>query len=508
MKISRKFSAQTLALTSTLLFAWANASEAGTWTALKNSAPDYAGTMLQLTDGSIMVQGYSPGSNWNRLKPNSAGSYINGTWSTLAAMSTPRLYFASHILRDGNVWVLGGEYSGTSGKATWTNTGEKYNVTTNTWSPIASHPESQFGDDPTMLLDGDKILVGSLGTRNTYLYDIKTNTWGTAISKFAAYNDRSDEESWVKLSGGKVLTYDIFKSISAGTGYAELYDPATSVWSSISPSDGHALGQLPLLSSNKVGAEQGAALRLCDGRAFVIGGGAGSPLVAHTALYTPATNTWAAGPDIPGNYLADDAPATVMPNCHVLLVAEAGFFKAPSALFDFDPTTNTVTKLALPTALSNELNSTNAYVTRLLMLPTGQVLLATSSTRLWVYTPDSVAQPTLRPVIKKVVYKGAGVFRLTGKRITGQSAGGSYGDDVESDQNFPIIQLKNGATVYYARTSNWSTTDVGTGDALVTTDFCLPTGTPSGSYSMVLSAAGLKSAPATVTIPTTAATCQ
>ncbi|MDD2724232.1 MAG: kelch repeat-containing protein [Methylovulum sp.] len=296
--------------------------------------------MLQLTDGTVMVQGDRPGNNWMRLTPNRTGSYINGTWSNLASMSTPRLYFASHVLRDGNVWLLGGEYSGLNLDDNWTNTGEKYNAKTNTWAAIKSHPEAFFGDVPTMLLDGDKILVGSLETRNTYLYNINTNTWGGAISKVPAYDDRSDEESWVKLSGGKILTYDIFKSISTGGGYAELFNPRLKTWSSISPSDGNASGILPLLSSNAVDAEIGAAVRLCDGRIFVIGGGAGSPLVAHTAFYTPSTNTWSAGPDIPSHYLADDAPATVMPNCHVMLAAEAGHFTPPTKLFDLDPTTN------------------------------------------------------------------------------------------------------------------------------------------------------------------------
>jgi hypothetical protein len=141
------------------------------------------------------------------------------------------------------------------------------------------------------------------------------------------------------------------------------------------------------------------------------------------------------------------------------------------------------------------------------MLPNGHVLLATSSTQLWVYTPNGSPSAALRPTINKVVYKGGGLFTLTGKRLTGQSAGGSYGDDVESDQNYPIIQLQRGGTVYYAQTSNWSTTDVGTGNALVTTDFCIKPGTPAGSYAMVVSAAGMKSAAVTVTIPATAATC-
>jgi len=498
-------------MASALLLAWAAPGETATWTSVGNLAPAAAGTMLQLTDGTVMVQNNSSDfAGWMRLTPDSAGSYVGGTWSSLAAMGTPRLYFASHVLRNGDVWVLGGEYTGNPLAAVWTRTGEKYSFSTNTWSAIAPHPEAKFGDVPSMLLDGDKILAGSLTTQTTYLYDIAANTWSVAANKF--YADRSDEESWVKLSGGKILTYDIFQSVGTGGGYAELFNPATNTWSSISPSDGHAPGTLPLLSSSAVGYEQGAAVRLCDGRIFVIGAGAGSPLTAHTALYTASTNTWAAGPDIPGGYLADDAPATVMPNCHVLMAANLGHWTStytpPTALFDFNPGANTITPLAsLPAALANQLANVPAYATRLLMLPTGQVLLANSYNQAWVYSPDGTPDPQLRPVINKVTYSG-GLFHLTGKRITGESAGGSYGDDAESDQNYPIIRLQNRTNVYYVKTSNWSSTAVGTGSSLLTADFCLQPGTPAGNYTMVMSAAGIQSFPVAISIPATAATCQ
>src|SRR5262249_61016894 len=49
---------------------------AASWTPLTQSAPDAAGTMLLLTDGTVMAQGYSPGNNWMRLTPDATGSYI------------------------------------------------------------------------------------------------------------------------------------------------------------------------------------------------------------------------------------------------------------------------------------------------------------------------------------------------------------------------------------------------------------------------------------------------
>jgi hypothetical protein len=65
-----------------------------------------------LTDGTVMVQGPDSGATniWYKLTPASSGSYLNGTWSTLASLNTPRLYFASEALTSGKVLVIGGEY--------------------------------------------------------------------------------------------------------------------------------------------------------------------------------------------------------------------------------------------------------------------------------------------------------------------------------------------------------------------------------------------------------------
>ena len=67
--------------------------------------------MIQATDGSILVQAYD-GQSWMKLTPDAKGSFINGTWSTLASEPVARLYFASQILTDGRLFVAGGEYSG------------------------------------------------------------------------------------------------------------------------------------------------------------------------------------------------------------------------------------------------------------------------------------------------------------------------------------------------------------------------------------------------------------
>jgi hypothetical protein len=498
-----------LSLTCALLAVCAVPGYAADWTPLVRSSPASPGTMLLLTDGTVMVQGFPDGGRWMQLTPDSSGSYINGTWSFLAPMSIPRLYYALNVLPSGKVWLLGGEYSGVGLPSNWTATGEMYDPLTNTWSPIASYPPQPgcpggrpacFGDDPSMLLPGGKILAGNLLNGSTYIYDIASDTWAFAAAK--QYNDRSDEESWVKLPGNKVLTYDLFQSIATSGSYAEQYDPVMNTWSSLSPSDGTASGTIPQLSSPSIGYELGPIVRLRDGRIFVIGA------TGHTALYDPSTNTWSAGPDIMGTlngnpalFGADDAPGAVLPNGHVLFAADAGptlgTFHSPTQLFDYDPDANTIGP-ASPAIPDGLLATRSAYVTRMLMLPTGQVLFSDNSSQLWVYTPDGAPLPAARPVINGVVYSGGGTFTLTGQQLTGQSAGSAYGDDVESDENYPIVRLTNADGVFYARATNWSTVDVAAGPGTV--DFTLHGGMMPGNYSLVVSGAGISSFPVFINI--------
>jgi hypothetical protein len=381
--------------------------------------------MLQLPDGTIMIQ-RSTTATWMRLQPDVAGSYINGTWATdIATAPTRRLYFASQVLPNGKVWVLGGEYSGPALIANWSNTGEIYDTLANTWTPIAPYPNQTgcpllaqttgsistgsniitnlynsgyvagggisgtgipagttitsvdsttqihissnatatttnllltfslsfrspgcFGDVPTMLLPGLKIFAGNLRTNASFIYDVATDTWTPAANK--VFNDSSDEEGWVKLPDGSIFEYDIFKSAAAGSGYAEKYNPAMNTWSSVSPGDGTANGFLPILSTSAVGFEMGPTVRLADGRIFAIGAN------QHTGLYAPATNTWAAGPDIMGTlsgvsfpFGADDAPAAVMPNGHVLFAADFG----PGVTTTGNTTTGSTIITAIPSTV-------------------------------------------------------------------------------------------------------------------------------------------------------------
>jgi hypothetical protein len=626
------------------------------WQPLANQAPSGPNgiqIMIQGTDGSILVQSYD-GQTWMKLTPDDRGSYINGTWTTLASEPIARLYFASQILPDGRLFVAGGEYSGPGLAANWSNTGEIYDPLTNTWTPINPYPNQpgcprlsyitgnlttgsaqitgiypytsgllvgkavvfdsasgipagativsidspsqitisapatataaadfiQFnfryrltgclGDDPSILLPGEKILVGDLINSNTYIYEPASDTWVASGTK--VYPDSSDEEGWTMAGDGSIINYDLFQSIATGGSYGEKYTPTTGIWTGISPTDGTANGTIPQLSNPNVGFELGPALRLQDGRIFVIGA------TQHTALYTPSTNTWAAGPDISGTlngiaspFGADDAPGAILPNGHVIFAADAGpaeftssgnitagsavitgipstailqqfwsvsdsaggvaggafilsvdspsqvtisqsatqtitgdsiswggVFSNPTQLFDFDPGRNALSPIS-PAIPDGNLPFQGSYPSRMLILPTGQVLFSDASSQLWVYTSTGMADPRLRPIITGVKYNGGGTFILTGKQLNGQSAGAAYGDDDQMNSNYPIIRMVSGSgNVYYARTTNWSKIGIDGGhgkDSAETVNFTLNPGLTAGHYKLIVSGAGISSNP-------------
>ena len=444
---------------------------------------------------------------------------------------------------------------------------------------FAGNALSCFGDDPSSLLSHQRILAGNLLDNSTQIYSIETNSWTKGPTKI--YDDSSDEEGWTDMSDGRLLSYDLDPSIATGQGYAEMYDSSVNLWSGISPADGTANGELPLLSSEALGYELGPVVRLQDGRAFVIGAN------QHTALYSQTTNTWSAGPDTFGTlrspfgtieqalFGADDAPAALMPNGHVLFAADAGpnlveskgrtsggsaiitnlyetaglqvywpvvqangksdvipqgayiksidsshqihisanatgskpsidlllggTFSNPTELFDFDPSSRR-TSPVYPALADPNLALNPAFINRMLVLPNGQVLYNDGAgSQLYVFTPEGSANPAYWPVVDKVQYSGDGVFKLTGRRLNGPSDGSAYGDDVQSNENYPIVRLEDASGhIFYCRSRDWSAAGIDSGSESV--NFTLNRAVAPGIYQLTVSAGGISSAPFRVTV--------
>lgn len=443
---------------------------AGVWTPLSNIAPDNIGTMMLLTDGTVMAQGGGVTKDWYKLTPDSAGNYHNGTWSQLASMSLERLYFGSNVLPDGRVYVLGGEYSGPNGSATWVNSGEMYDPVANSWSPVASFPRPSFGDGQTNLLTSDLILAGDLASTQTFLYDPNTDTWTRTGDKL--HGDRSNEETWAMLPDGSIITADVFVP-----NRAQRYVPATGKWVDA--------GNVPvILTGPSFGYEMGPGTLLPDGRYFQAGAN------NLSAIYNPTTNTWTAGPALPVGLGADDSPGAMMPNGHFIYAVDTPLFGAPTRLFDYNPFANTWTEVT-PQQLQGQLNQ-SAYLSRMLILPNGNMLMTTSNRQLWEYTADSGPDPSWAPVITDISHSG-NVYTVKGLQLNGLWEGATYGEDAEMSTNYPIAKITDAnGVVTYAKTLNWSA-QVATGSKIVSTDFVLPNNIGPGPLKLNIIANGIAS---------------
>ena len=462
-------------------------------------------SMNLMSDGSVLVQSGSDSASktYYKLTPDSSGNYINGALTQVASGNLERLFFATNLLPSGKLFALGGEYSGPQTTSNWTNTGEIYDPVANTWTSIPNFPQTQFGDDPTIVLPNGNVLAGYLGNAQTYVFNTTSNTWSAGPSKI--HSDRSDEETWVLLpNNGGILSYDVF---SASGTTAQRYDIPSNSWQNA--------GTLAApLTSSTFGSELGPALLLPDGRVFQVGANSNTALYTPPALAGNSTGTWAAGPTIPNNGThtqgADDAPGAILPNGHVIFMVDTNSpdFTAPSQVFDFDPVANTLTQqtssnTTIPSTLSSDLSNRGSFLFRMLALPNGHILMCDSTAHLFDFAPDGSANPAWAPTISNIVFNGSNTYTLTGTQLNGLSQGASYGDDAEMDSNFPIVRLTNNSTgaVFYARSFNWSSTGVQTGATPVTTQFTLPANLTPGTYTLSVVANGIASAGVTFTPP-------
>jgi hypothetical protein len=440
--------------------------------------------MLLLTDGTVMCKSFSGGADaygnvWNKLTPDRSGSYVNGVWSVLAPMTDTRLYFSSQVLKDGRVFVAGGEYGTGASK------GETYDPLTNTWTP-APAPGATITDANSQLLPDGRVLVSS-NDRNwtqTIIFDPVANAWVAGPNAIG----NQDESAWLKLPDGSILTVDIVSRNS------ERYIPSLNQW----VADAH----VPVDLYDPFGDETGASFLLPDGRAFFIG----SP--SNTAYYTPsggnAPGNWVAGPPIPGGQGAPDAAAAMMVNGKILCALSptptAGdHFPTPTTFYEFDYTAGQFVAVLAPGGGASVAMS--CYLTNMLMLPDGTVLYSQQySTQYYVYTPGGAPLPAGKPTISSIKENADGSFHLIGTLLNGISQGAGYGDDWQMPTNYPIVRLTSGANVYYARTYNWSDTGVMTGAKQVTTEFMLSAGIPDGTYQVSVIANGIASNPVSLTL--------
>jgi hypothetical protein len=476
--------------------------------------------MMLLSDGSVLVQDGKNTNNGNaggqsasifKLSPQvNTGSYVNGAWSGLQSMNEARLFFTTATLPDGRIFAVGGEFP------TFSNTAEIYDPVANTWTFVDSVPtaDSSYGDDPIEVIptgpNSGQILAGYYNSRTTYRFNpaAAAGSQWTQTAGAKMHFDRSDEEAWVKLKDGSILSYDIFAS-GGGTFQAQRYVPSTDTWVDASTLSG--VNPPSILESNGAqGRELGPAFLQPDGNVIYFGAN------GNTAIYNPTTNIWTAGPAEPTkviggvttNIVGTDDPGAVLPNGHILIAlspqgtlnAKGNYtFPSPSYIYDYDPVGQTFTDVSPGGGLGGTTISGNAFALNMVVLPSGQVLLSNEGDVFQVFTEDPATGPqnSWKPAITKIIDSGGGTYTLTGTQLNGIDEGSNYGDDNESASNYPIIRFTDASgNVFYGRTFNWSSTSVATDATPVTVQFTLPSGqTLSNLKTVTLIANGIPSDP-------------
>ena len=211
--------------------------------------------------------------------------------------------------------------------------------------------------------------MGSPFSANVAKLDPATLTW-TAMNQRPSNN--SAEESWVLMPDGTIAAPS---DISPGVTW--VYNIAGDTWT-----QGSNLPNNIIQAITGIVGETGPGLLRYDGTAFFVGGN------GSTAIYSASAATpWTNGPSIPNTSSGQaqgvmDGPGAILVDGNILVgatpTASNGTFPPPTSYFEYDGTQFNPTS-------NPPNNNCPSYVTRLLLLPNGDVFLAartmTGSTR-------------------------------------------------------------------------------------------------------------------------------
>jgi len=254
-----------------------------------SSSPQGCMSSTVLQDGRIiMIGGQSPadpGNFTNAIPWVKTFTTQSNSWQQLANMqlSNGRWYPGLARLADSSLLVMGG---GTAPAAARTDTCERFDLVTETWSYTGSMLNPcEF--PPSALLHTGKVLATWSPPQ---LYNTVTGQWtatGNFIQPTRGWPDHSDH-SLVVLADGRVMVVGIRRPTgTTNSVMGEIYDPSTETWS--------------LTSNPGLVRFQTEVAQLPDGRILAAGGESlvNPPpvptvlgIVKWSDLYDPITNAW------------------------------------------------------------------------------------------------------------------------------------------------------------------------------------------------------------------------
>jgi len=476
-------------LAATLAAALPSLANAQTMTNLLHLPPDGAEITMQLTDGTVLAQGFND-SDWYKLTPDINGSYQKGTWTRMADLPAGYAPYAQAeaVLADGRVIISGGEYN--LGVFAFTNQTAIYDPVANTWTMI-NPPKGwkNIGDSPSIVLPDGRFVLGYKFKTKMAALDAATLTW-SAIPSLNKQGWHA-EEGWVLLPDGTFLTVDV-----KAHPHTERYIPEKGKWVSAgdTPGDlrgpqnccGHCIQYGPKNKCYDPPGETGAAVRRPDGTVFATGALPEGETKAHTAIWTPPSpgnrsGHWTAGPDFPNGDEGFDTPVAMLTNGNALAEGSSG------SLYEFDGTT-----------LKHE--PFNSAGGALMPLPSGEMLIGGFA----VYKSTGTYDPSWAPAVTAFpssVTRGSS-YQISGTQFNGLNQGAAFGDEFDSHTNYPLVRITNNATghVFYERTHGHSSMGVATGSATIMTNFDVSAATETGASKLEVVANGIPSPAVNVTV--------
>jgi large repetitive protein len=398
----------------------------GSWSATGSmSIGRFNNTSTLLPNGKVLVAG-GLGTLYTALNRAELYDPASGTWTATGSMLTARSGHSVTMLPTGKVLVAGGSDTSFS----TLNTAEQYDPLSGTWSTTGSLMTSRSGQKATLLPNRKVLVVG--GSTSLFgggfdnlpsaeLYDPTSGTWSPTGSM--AIKRRS--HSLTLLPNGKVL---VAGGISVDSfphptflGTAELYDPASGMWSNT--------------NSMTTSREGHTATLLPDGKVLVAGGSPSTIGASATAeLYDPASGTWSATGSM--TTARSGHTATLLANGKVLVASNgtaelydpsSGTWSATGALMMAgEPATATL--LANGKVLvAGGLDSGNHFLNNAELYDVGLGF-------------DPNWHPLLTNVSPSIVPSGS-ALTVTGSRFKGISEASGGNGSQNSSSNYPLVQL-------------------------------------------------------------------
>jgi hypothetical protein len=267
------------------------------------------------------------------LTSNTATVFITvtattGVWRPAGTLTTGRAGHTATRLPDGRVLVAGGLGAAASRSA------ELYDPATGTFTATGELNRARVDHTATLLADGRVLVAGSsvpaaghANAASAEIYDPATGLW----TPTGALVHPHGRHTATLLASGRVLVVGGGALLQASP--PELYDPANGTWS--------AAGTLPV---GRIGHQ---ATRLASGRVLVSGGATLSPVPAvlrRTDVYDPATGAWTQGADL--SVPRAGHSATLLADGRVLAAGGTGASSSARSAERFDPATGAWTPTA------------------------------------------------------------------------------------------------------------------------------------------------------------------